>query len=207
MDKMDIIGINRHRIQSDGCGIRTLIGFHDCPLRCKYCLNPQCFSKDRKLTVDFDYVAEEVYKDELYYRITNGGITFGGGEPLLHSEDMLRLITEYRFNEWNINIETSLNVNLYNLETVYKHIDKWFIDIKDMNPVIYKNYTGIDNSKVKSNLKWMVEHEVKKEDVVIRVPLISGYNTEEDIKNSICELKTIGFSQFDIFRYKINSIK
>ena len=207
MDKMDIIGINRYRIQSDGRGIRTLIGFHGCPLRCKYCLNPQCFSKDEKLTVDFDYVAEEVYKDELYYRITNGGVTFGGGEPLLHSEDMLRLITEYGFNELNISIETSLNVNLSNLETVYKHIDKWFIDIKDMNLIIYKNYTGIDNNKVKSNLQWMVEHGVRKEDVVIRVPLISGYNNEQDIKNSICELKNIGFSQFDIFRYKIDSIK
>lgn len=207
MDKIDIIGINRHRIQSDGRGIRTLIGFHGCPLHCKYCLNPQCFSKDEKLTVDFDYVAEKVYKDELYYKITNGGVTFGGGEPLLHSEDMLRLITEYGFNEWNINIETSLNVDLYNLETVYEHIDKWFIDIKDMNPVIYKNYTGIDNSKVKSNLRWILEHEVGKEDVVIRVPLISGYNNEQDIKNSICELKNIGFSQFDIFRYKIDSIK
>ena len=51
------------------------------------------------------------------------------------------------------------------------------------------------------------KQELSKEDVVIRVPLISGYNTEEDIKNSICELKNIGFSQFDIFRYKIDSIK
>lgn len=73
-----------------------------------------------------------------------------------------------------------------------------------MSPDIYKNYTGIDNSKLKSNLQWMIEHGVKKEDVVIRVLLISGYNTEDDIKNSICELKSIGFSQFDIFRYKIN---
>ena len=63
MDKMNIIGISRHRIQSDGSGIRTLIGFHGCPLRCKYCLNPQCFSKDGKLSVDFDYVSEEIYKD------------------------------------------------------------------------------------------------------------------------------------------------
>ena len=84
------------------------------------------------------------------------------------------------------------------------YIDKWFIDIKDMNPVIYKNYTGIDNNKVKSNLQWMVEPEVKKEDVIIRVLLISSYNIEEDIKNSICELKSIAFSQFDIFQYKIN---
>ena len=204
MNKIDVISISRHRIQSDGCGIRTLIGFHGCPLRCKYCLNQQCFSKDGKLTVDFDYVAEEVYKDELYYKITNGGVTFGGGEPLLHSEDMLKLITEYRFNEWNINIETSLNVDPSNLETVYMYIDKWFIDIKDMNPVIYKKYTGIDNNKVKSNLQWIIEHGVRKEDVVIRVPLISGYNTEQDIKNSINELRSMGFSQFDIFRYKIN---
>lgn len=203
MKGTDIIGVARHRIQSDGCGIRTLVAFHGCPLRCRYCLNPHCLSKNGKRTVSFDYIADEVYKDELYYKVTNGGVTFGGGEPLLHSDDMLRLITEYGFDEWSIDIETSLNVNVSELEKVYGYIDKWYIDIKDMNPVIYKNYTGIDNHKVKDNLKWLLEHGVCVEDVIIRVPLIAGYNTEDDIRNSIRELKDIGFSRFDVFKYKV----
>lgn len=41
-----MISINRHRIETDGRGITTLVAFYGCPLRCKYCLNPKCFSTD-----------------------------------------------------------------------------------------------------------------------------------------------------------------
>ena len=41
-----LIGIQRHRITTDGAGITTLVGFHRCPLSCAYCLNPQCNNED-----------------------------------------------------------------------------------------------------------------------------------------------------------------
>ena len=41
-DSEALIGIQRHRIATDGAGITTLVGFHRCPLSCSYCLNPQC---------------------------------------------------------------------------------------------------------------------------------------------------------------------
>ncbi len=42
MNKAEIIGIKRHCLGSDGHGVTTLVAFHGCLLRCRYCLNPQC---------------------------------------------------------------------------------------------------------------------------------------------------------------------
>ena len=78
----DIFAIIRHRIPTDGDGVTTLVGLKGCPLACKYCLNPQCgTAKSERLTADELY--EKVRIDDLYFIATGGGITFGGGEPLL----------------------------------------------------------------------------------------------------------------------------
>ena len=50
MDKAPLIGISRLRMGTDGHGVTTLVAFHDCPLRCKYCLNPQSLSTNTKIT-------------------------------------------------------------------------------------------------------------------------------------------------------------
>lgn len=63
------------------------MAFHGCPLRCKYCLNPQGLSDDAKVMMKTpEEVMQAIRKDELYYLATNGGVTFGGGEPLLRAD-------------------------------------------------------------------------------------------------------------------------
>lgn len=88
-----IIGISRHRLSTDGDGVTTLVAFHGCPLRCRYCLNPQSLSDGERFRF---YTPEELYAetriDELYFIATNGGVTFGGGEPSLHTH----FISEFR---------------------------------------------------------------------------------------------------------------
>ncbi len=85
--KAPIIGIDRHRLTTDGEGVTTLVAFHGCPLHCKYCLNPQCLSPDGVLrTITPSELYSEVEIDDLYFVATGGGICFGGGEPLLHSK-------------------------------------------------------------------------------------------------------------------------
>lgn len=36
-----VIGVSRHRLGTDGNGVTTLVAFHGCNLRCKYCLNSE----------------------------------------------------------------------------------------------------------------------------------------------------------------------
>ena len=82
------------------------------------------------------------------------------------------------------------------------YVNEWIIDIKDMNPSIYKCYTSNDNAIVIDNLKKFVDLGLA-DRVLIRLALIKGFNTEADVRSSYQELEQIGFSRFDKFSYKI----
>ena len=63
-------------------------------------------------------------------------------------------------------------------------------------------YTGLDNSNVKLNLYYFAE-QVGVDAVMVRVPLIPEFNSEEDVEKSVKELKELGFCNIDVFDYKI----
>lgn len=197
-----MIGIARHRLTVDGEGVTTLVAFHGCPLRCKYCLNPQSLSNDTicmERTVE--ELIDEVRIDQLYFLATGGGITFGGGEPLLHSE-YIKSFCKQRPREWRITIETSLNVLRKNVERLLPYVKEWIIDIKDINPEIYKAYTGQSNEQLINNLKWLAtEHTELLPQISLRLPHIPNYNTEDDINKSQAYLETLGYSRFNRFEY------
>jgi len=197
-----LIGICRHRLVTDGQGVTTLVAFHSCPLRCQYCLNAQCLRADgvwRQMTVQ--EILYEVMVDDLYFKATNGGITFGGGEPLLRSDEIVDFCKQCP-SEWRIYVETSLNVERRAVEAVAPFIDHYYIDVKDMNPDIYRRYTSIDNHRVLENLQWLAAH-IDLDKVTIRLPHIPGYNTAGDIAHSRKQLEGMGFEDFDDFQYII----
>ena len=194
------IAINRHRLTTDGEGVTTLVGFHGCPLHCEYCLNAQCLQADGvwcRLTPGELY--SEVEIDDLYFVATGGGICFGGGEPLLRS-DFIKAFAEIMNPEWKLTIETSLNVPLENVKAIASLVQMWYVDIKDMNPDIYKAYGCKENKQVISNLQWVAANGYA-DKVIIRLPLIPEYNTDEDRQQSQKELEEMGFTNFDKFNY------
>ena len=194
------IAINRHRLTTDGEGVTTLVGFHGCPLHCEYCLNAQCLQADGvwcRLTPGELY--SEVEIDDLYFVATGGGICFGGGEPLLRS-DFIKAFAEIMNPEWKLTIETSLNVPLENVKAIASLVQMWYVDIKDMNPDIYKAYGCKENKQVISNLQWLAANGYA-DKVIIRLPLIPEYNTDEDRQQSQQQLENMGFRNFDKFNY------
>ena len=195
-----LIAINRHRLTTDGEGVTTLVGFHGCPLRCEYCLNAQCLQADGvwcRLTPGELY--SEVEIDDLYFMATGGGICFGGGEPLLRS-DFIKAFAEIMNPEWKLTIETSLNVPLENVKAIASLVQMWYVDIKDMNPDIYKAYGCKENRLVVSNLQWLAANGYA-DKVIIRLPLIPEYNTDENRQQSQQQLEKMGFTNFDKFNY------
>lgn len=196
-----LIGLSRHRIGVDGTGVTTLVAFHGCSLNCKYCLNPQALSPEG---VWKRFTPEELFrvvsKDYLYFRATGGGVTFGGGEPLISYKEILlfRSVCLNHGKKWKFNIETSLNVPRVFVEVMTDAVDHWIVDIKDMNPEIYKAYTGMDNEQVISNLQYLIDNNAK---ITARVPLIAGFNTESDVDNSILSLQRMGITDIDRFTY------
>jgi pyruvate formate lyase activating enzyme len=198
--KAEIMGINRHRMGTDGKGISTLITFYGCPLNCKYCLNPQCKSESTPCTyIEPNDLVNLLMVDDIYFKSTGGGIVFGGGEPLLNAE-YIKEVCDLVPLQWKIRIETSLNVKWDKIELLLPYIDQWIIDIKDSNTEIYKNYTGADNLKVYDNVL-RLSHKTGKEKLLIRIPKIPNYNTEKNIQESVKLYSNLG--NIDIFNYKI----
>ena len=198
--KAPIIGINRHRLTTDGEGVTTLVAFHGCPLHCKYCLNPQCLLPDGVLrTITPSELYSEVEIDDLYFMATGGGICFGGGEPLLRSKFIVEF-AKIMNPEWNIVLETSLNVPLEQLKIVAPLVNEFVVDVKDMDEPIYKAYTMQDNNMVVSNLKWLAENRYT-DKTIVRLPLIPYYNTDTTQEKSRKQLERMGFYRFDIFEY------
>ena len=194
------IAINRHRLTMDGEGVTTLVGFHGCPLHCEYCLNAQCLQADGvwcRLTPGELY--SEVEIDDLYFMATGGGICFGGGEPLLRS-DFIKAFAEIMNPEWKLTIETSLNVPFENVKAIASLVQMWYVDLKDMNPDIYKAYGCKENKQVVRNLQWLAANGYA-DKVIVRLPLIPDYNTDEDRQRSQQQLEEMGFTNFDKFNY------
>ena len=196
-----IFGISRHRLTTDGEGVTTLVAFSGCPLRCKYCINMTCWDDAKGHIYTPERLFEEVKIDQLYFLATHGGITFGGGEPLLQVE-FIKAFRELCGLQWQILAETSLNVPFENVQTVDPILDGYIVDIKDMNPEIYQAYTGKDNSLVLANLEWLLKQGDPKR-VMLRVPHIPDFNTDEDVAKSIERLKAMGVADVDEFQYII----
>lgn len=194
-----LIGIARHRMGIDGSGITTLVAGAGCPLQCKWCINQKLLQEAPVRHVTAQQLLELVKKDDLYYRATGGGITFGGGESLLHA-DFIRAFRQICPSEWRISVETSLCVPETLVAAAADAADMFIIDCKDMNAEIYKRYTGGDSSLMMNNLRYLLER-TGPEQILVRVPLIPEYNTETDQEASRKILLEMGVKNLDLFKY------
>ena len=197
-------GLSRHRMGTDGQGITTLCTFHGCPLRCRYCLNPKGLAPDTVCQIHTPLsLYENIRIDELYFLATGGGVTFGGGEPLLN----VNFIEEFRSlcgSSWHLCAETSLYVTKEAIQKAATVIDEFIVDIKDTNAEIYLRYTQRPIDPMIENLK-LLKELVSADHIVIRVPLIAGYNTDSDRQKSKQYLTELGFHRFDLFEYIIKN--
>ncbi len=192
--------IGRLRMATDGKGVTALVCAQGCPLDCRYCINPQSKPFECENRVTPKQLYDTVKKDGLYYSATGGGVTFSGGEPLLHTgfiAQFRKIIPE----EWHIYAESSLMIPEKNVYEAAGAVDHFFVDIKDTNPEIYKAYTGGDNKTALSNLALLIK-AAGADRITVRVPLIPGYNTDEDRDRSVILLRGMGITDIDLFKYK-----
>ena len=197
---------DRLRMATDGAGVTALAGAYGCPLRCKLCINPQTWKgrtdgRPPFVRVTPQELYDQVKIDNLYYLATGGGVTFGGGEPLLHTE----FITAFRAvipKEWHLYAESCLHIPEENLRAAARVVDHFFVDIKDMDPTVYRAYTGRENTPVKENLSLLLSL-VGADRITVRVPSIPGFNTPAHTEASLAELTAMGITLTDSFTYKI----
>lgn len=195
-----IAGISRLRFDMDGPGIRTLVPLSGCQLDCAYCINNSLRNPSFGEVYSPEKLLEKVRIDDIYFMASGGGITFGGGEPLLHSE-FIRRFREISPEGWNIAVETSLNVPQEDVERLIGIVDRWIVDIKELDPAKYREYTGESNGRVTSNLNLLEERGCASR-ILVRIPRILGLNTLQDIMRSARQFKARGF-ETEVFDYII----
>lgn len=198
-----LINYARLRIGSDGVGVTTLVAGAGCPLKCKWCINQHLLREAPIHMVKAVELYDIVKVDDIYFQATGGGVTFGGGESLLHAD----FITHFRSvipNEWKVNVETSLSVPSENIKKVIGSVDSFIVDCKDMNPEIYRSYTGGDPEIMKNNLNILME-SVGPDHILVRIPKIPDFNTEQDQKKSAELLQDMGVTNLNPFDYIIRN--
>ncbi len=200
----DIMAISRLRMGTDGEGVTTLVSFFDCPLHCKYCINDFCHEDIFGESVPRgaytpDELVELLRRDDIYFKMSGGGVTFGGGEPLLQSA-FIHEVCKLADPGWKMRIETSLNVPWRNVEPIIDDMDEWIIDIKDMDENTYLRYTHMSIKKLVDNL-YRIRDFVSKDKLHIRVPHIPEYNTDAMISKSVDHIRSILDIEPEIFDY------
>jgi Pyruvate-formate lyase-activating enzyme len=199
---LPVFSIERHRLVTDGQGVTTLVGAYGCPLQCRYCINPHAWDPstlDKCVRLTPEQLYDKVKIDNLYFLATGGGVTFGGGESLLHAP-FIAAFRQVCGPGWHLAVETSLHVPCRNLEQVLDAVDEFIVDIKDMDGAVYESYTGQPQAPLEENLRRLAA-SVPSERVQIRIPRIPSYNTEEHIQASLDNLKRLGFTRLEVFNY------
>lgn len=202
MAVFNIITVNRHRLMTDGEGVTTLVALAGCPLRCEYCINQDILCGQKKsVPCPPEKLLEKAMIDYCYFSATGGGITFGGGEPLLHCDALAEFIA-IKPDDVAVILETSLNHDADIIGSVLESANQLIIDVKSMNADIYQRYTGRDNSLTLKWLNYIVEHKLQ-DKCTVKVPNIPQYTTEADVEASVNILRDMGFEKINVFDYVI----
>lgn len=175
----------------DGPGVRTIVFLKGCPLRCRWCCNPESQNyevqlmkqKDKTKTVGYDTtvkeVMEEVIRDMPYYNRSNGGLTLSGGECLWQPDFGVALLKAAHESGINTAIETTGFADWEVIEQFIPEVDVFLMDIKHTNLVKHKEFTTRPNELILENARKIAE---KAKRLIIRVPVIPGFNdTVEEI--------------------------
>ncbi len=129
-------------------------------------------------------LVEKLLKDEVFYH-NGGGVTFSGGEPLLHAEFIEQVCVQLRSHGIHTAIETALNVPLEDVQRVIPHIDEIYCDFKISDPEKFRKYTNGNLSIVRRNMQWILKHYGNR--VTIRTPLIPGVTDSKENIQHIAE--------------------
>jgi pyruvate formate lyase activating enzyme len=226
-----IFDIRRYSI-NDGPGIRITIFMKGCPLKCRWCHNPEsqspelqklytaskcigaqdcievcpedaltltpegivtdgekctlcglcteaCPSKAIEMsgkTYEVEDLMQIIERERVHIEHSDGGVTFSGGEPLIHPEFLIKMLKACGEKGLHRAVDTCGFAPTETLLEVAKHTDLFLYDLKLMDPIQHKKWTGVDNRLILKNLKILAETGAN---INIRIPFIGNVNTTE----------------------------
>lgn len=144
----------------DGPGIRFVVFMQGCPLRCQFCHNPDTWDVNLGNEYTPDKMMEEILKYKAYMSYSGGGVTFTGGEPLLQAEFILEVSKMCKENGISIAIDTSGFIFNDTVKELMEYTDLVLLDIKNYDPIVYKNVTGVALSPTLKFLDYLKEKNI-----------------------------------------------
>ena len=160
-----------HSIESmglvDGPGIRVVVFFQGCALRCKYCHNPDTWSHNDGTEYTPEELVNKISIFRPYFENSGGGVTFSGGDPLRQPEFLLEVLKLCKQKGINTCLDTS-GYGFGDYDEILKYTDIVLFDVKDITPEGYKNVTYMDidqsleflDAMKRNNTKMWIRHVV-----------------------------------------------
>lgn len=229
---------------TDGQGVRTVIFFKGCNLRCRWCHNPEsinsnremmfyknrctncgtckdvCPSKGEKCNLcgtctqycpssakricgkiwTAEEVMYEIQKDERFYRESNGGVTFSGGECMLQVEFLKTLLKRCQELGIRTAVDTAGCVSWENFEKIIPFTNTFLYDVKCFTEKLHEEGTGVSNKIILRNLEKLSSRFDG--EIIIRIPIIPGFNTGVDELEKMAKfLKKIKHDAIELLPY------
>lgn len=172
-----------HSIESmglvDGPGIRTVVFFQGCALRCRYCHNPDTLAENEGKEYTPEELVKKIARFKPYFIQNGGGVTFSGGDPLRQPEFLLAVLKLCKAKEIHTCIDTA-GYGFSDYDEILKYTDLVLFDVKHFTREGYKNITRRDIDKSLEFLEAMKRNNTK---MWIRHVVVPGLTDgEEHIK-------------------------
>ena len=164
----------------DGPGIRYVVFFQGCPLRCKYCHNPDTWDIKKGKQISADEILKKA--DDVREFLKGGGITATGGEPLVQIDFLTELFkkakTKYNFHTC---LDTSgitfSRKQLDKFNELIKYTDLVMLDIKHIDKQEHVKLTGMESDNVTDFAMFLSENNIP---VWIRHVLVPGITQNDE---------------------------
>jgi pyruvate formate lyase activating enzyme len=115
--------------------------------------------------------------EAIFFDQSGGGVTFSGGEPLMHSEYLLKILKECGKRFYHRVVDTTAFAKLETVLEVAKHTELFLIDLKVMDSAKHKEFTGVGNEKIRSNIMELAKTNCE---LIFRIPLIKDVNISKE---------------------------
>ncbi|MGG5372194.1 glycyl-radical enzyme activating protein [Enterococcus sp. AZ196] len=197
----------------DGPGIRTVVFFKGCPLKCFWCSNPESQSgkpeqmwdnqKKEHTTVGeyktMDEIITEVMKDEPFYEESDGGVTLSGGEVLYQAEFATELLRQLKEKGIHTASETTGFARNDVFSSFIEQVDLLYFDVKHYNEEKHKAGTGVSLKPILKNLKTALSSH---KNLVVRIPVIPNFNDGAENATKFAELfNEIGIATVELLPF------
>ena len=182
----------------DGPGIRFVVFTQGCPLRCKFCHNPDTWKIGAGEERSVDDLIREIVRYKNYFG-SNGGLTISGGEPLVQLDFITELSKAAVKNGVNVAVDTSGYLfdenspeKIKKFDELNKYVDLYLLDIKHIDDDKHRMLTGVTNKHTLAFAKYLSDNGKK---MWIRHVLVPGITDDDDalirLKGFINTLKTV----------------